>query len=74
MKGELGENYSNNWDTQPAHVIMNTEEEVLAGGKYKNKRQKKDRKDSGKPKKPLQLLIRGFARRDYRRACCYMSM
>jgi len=55
-KGELGENYSNNWDTQFAtRVIMNTEEEALAGKKdKKNKKdKKKDRKDSGKPKKSL---------------------
>lgn len=52
-KGELGENHTNNWDTQFAtRVIVNTEEETLAGKKNK-KDKKKDKNDGGKPKKSI---------------------
>lgn len=68
-KGELGENHSNNWDTQfTTRVIVNTEEETLAGKKDKkakkrdkkrdkNRDKKRDKKDSGKPKKSLGVAI-----------------
>ncbi|NLG89617.1 MAG: Stk1 family PASTA domain-containing Ser/Thr kinase [Clostridiaceae bacterium] len=52
-KGELGENHSNSWDTQFAtRVIVNTEEETLAGKKDK-KENKKDKNEGGKPKKSI---------------------
>jgi len=50
-KGELGENHMNNLDTQFAtRVIVNTEEETLAGKKNK-KDKKRDRKEGDKPKR-----------------------
>jgi len=62
-KGELGENHSNNRDTQfTTRVIVNTEEETLAGKKSKknnktDKKDKKDKTDGGKPKKSLGVAV-----------------